>query len=261
MEHKYHKELYYGSIWVRLQESLVLLCLAAPLSINRFNKFLIAASMYLGSPSNMDVNRPHSAQPIIDECISWAGIKVKHDGFIPRYEKIKVIAKHLLDNKLILRVCLARPGDQTTPEKMNCGDCNKCYRTIMQLVQAGIDPRVCGLHIDETTFRKIKENFIAKGLDIYGRNSQKIIPDKIEFDLYGSREFYEWLRDFKPPKGRDVWSYRDFYDSLPYPVAKGVDEIYKMFDIDIHNGNPVLPKERVKKIKQGENNKITLKEK
>jgi len=249
IEHHFHKELYYGSLWVRLQESLIILGLAAPLSINRFDKLLIAASTYKEDSAYTDVNRPQSARPEIDERISWADLKVTHDGFIPRIGKTKILAKHLRDNELTFRVCLARPGDQTTPEKMNCNNCSKCYRTIMQLTQSETDPNNCGFIVDESTFTKIKEYYINHGLDIFGIHSQKEIPDIIEYDLYGSREFFMWLRDFHKPHERDVWCYRELYDSLPYPLAKILNEIYKKLKINIHFGNPHLSQQRVIKLK------------
>ena len=247
--HYFHRELYYGSLWVRLQESLVLLCLAAPISINRFDRLLIAASMYEGSPSNLDVYKPHSARPEVDEVISWAGLRVKHDGFIPRYQKVKYLVDYLKKENITFRVCLARPGNQNTPDKMNCNNCSKCYRTIMQLAQAGYDPNNCGFKVDETTFTNIKEHYMKYGLDVYGENSKKIIPEIIEQDIHGSKAFFEWLKDYNPPEGINLWPYRDLYFFLPFHLAKILNEIYDIFELDIHEGNPVLPNKIVKRIK------------
>ena len=249
IEHRFSKELYYGSLWVRLQESLVILCLTAPLSIKRFNRLIIAASMYKGSPANTDINRPHSAKPEIDENITWADIKVKHDGFIPRYQKTSKIAEYLKKNDLHLRVCLARPSNQNTPEKMNCNNCSKCYRTIMQLTQAGYDPNKTNFIVDENTFTKIREYYTTHGLDVYGNNSKSIIPEKIEEDIHGSRAFFEWLKNYTPQKGRNLWPYRDIYYSLPWSLAKVLNKVYKMAGINIHNAIPVLPDNIVKRLK------------
>jgi hypothetical protein len=252
IEHRFHKELYYGSLWVRLQHSLVMLCLAAPLSINRFDKFLIAASNYMDSPETIISTRPHSQRPETDEKIGWAGLKVKHDGYIPRYQKVPVISEYQKSNDVILRVCLARPGDQTTPEKMNCNNCRKCYRTIMQLVQADSDPENYGFEVTDITFEKIKEHYLDRGhLDVYGKNAKKILPDIIEYDYRGSRKFFEWLREFESSNGEEnTWHYRDIYDFLPYPLAKVLNEIYRMLGIKIHRGNPHLPQDKVYQLEE-----------
>ncbi len=249
IEHAFHRELYYGSLWVRLQESLVLLCLAAPLSMKRFDKLLIAASMSPGSPSNSDINRPHSARAEIDEVISWAGLSVRHDGFIQRYRKTRYLSDFMKDNKIQLRVCLARPGNQNKSDKLNCNNCSKCYRTIMQLSQAGSNPDDCGFELDDTTFKKIRDHYEANGLDIYAKNSKEIIPEIIEHDFYGSREFFEWLRVFTPGEPVNLWPYRDLYFSLPYPAAKLLDKIYQKLDVRIHDGNPVLPPSILERLK------------
>jgi hypothetical protein len=72
-----------------------------------------------------------------------------------------------------------------------------------------------------------------------------MIPEVIEYDLYGSRSYFEWLREFKSSK-KDVWFYRDIYDFLPYLLAKGIDEVYRILDIDIHEPpTPKLPQNKI----------------
>jgi hypothetical protein len=252
IEHRYSEELFHGSLWVRLQHSLVLLSLAAPLSVNRFDNLLIAASLWPRARYTLDPNRPHAARPEADEKISWANLRFRHDGYIPRNKKIKVIGEHIKSNELTLRACLARPGDQTTSEKMNCNNCSKCHRTIMQLVQFQHDPEELGFSVDDSTFNKIREYYSRHGLDSFGINSQALLPENFEHNFYGSRCFFEWLKNFKltdKDLAPDIWVYRGIYDSLPYPLAKIVNVIYKKFDINIHFGNPILPQEKVNILK------------
>jgi hypothetical protein len=92
----------------------------------------------------------------------------------------------------------------------------------------------------------MKSYYIHKKELLYSDvNTQKMIPDVIEFDLYGSRDYFIWLRDFKSSK-KDVWIYRDIYDYLPYLLAKGVDEVYKLLKIDIHEPpTPKLPQYKI----------------
>ena len=77
-------------------------------------------------------------------------------------------------------------------------------------------------------------------------NTQNLIPEVIEYDLFGSKDYFDWLREFKSSEGRDVWIYRDLFDFLPYSLAKVLNEVYKILKIDIHNDpTPTLPKYKI----------------
>jgi hypothetical protein len=247
IEHRYSQELFYGSLWVRLQHSLVLLSLAAPLSVNRFDSLLIAASEWPTGPETLDPNRPHAARPEADEKISWANLSVKHDGYIEKYRKIRAIVDYFKNENLVLRVCLNR---KDAPRSMNCNICDKCSRTITQIIQAGVDPNKYGFKVhDSSPFDRYKKYIVNHGLDCYSLNSQKILPESIDFDLYGSKKFFEWLRGFQLPEKEQELFYRDVYIHLPFPVAKVLNEIYKILGINIHFGNPNLSQERVEEIR------------
>jgi hypothetical protein len=236
IEHDLYKELYYGSLWVRLQHSPVLLSLTAPLSIKRFDQLLIAATRYPQHPRAHNVYHPHSQAPETDEQIGWADLRVKHDGYIPRYKKIRTIAEYLKKDRLTLRVCLDR---RKAPNTLNCNDCSKCIKTIAQLVQAETDPNICGLKVDRSTYGKMKSFFIHHSWSTPDTNTQKLIPDKIKYDLHGSKEFFEWFRDFKP-KEKNVWAYRRIYHMLPYKLARVLDKFYSVAGINIHEHSPHL---------------------
>ena len=245
IEHDFNKKLLYGTLWERLQHSLVLLSLSAPLSINRFDRFLIAASFHPDHPKTIDKNRPHSHRPEIDENIAWSSLRVKHDGYIPRFEKTRAIAEYLEKSDLSLRVCLKRSEESV---QLNCSSCGKCYRTIMSLVQEEINPNICGFNVDNSTFKNMKDSFIHGGkLTPPDNNTQMLIPDVIEYDFYGSKEFFEWFKKFRP-REKNVWLYRDIYYKLPYNVSKILDEFYKIMNIDIHEHNPILLDKHIKEI-------------
>jgi hypothetical protein len=244
IEHRFHKELFYGSFWVRLQHSLVLLSLTAPLSVKRFDRLLIAASSWPESTETFDRFNPYPQIPEIDDKISWANLKVKHDGYIERYKKTKAIAQFSKKDDLELRVCLNRRESATS---LNCNNCPKCFMTIAQLVQAEADPNKFGFKIDNSTWDVMKSYIIQLKELVYSEyNTQELIPDVIEYDLYGGKEYLEWLRDFKSTKKKKVWLYRDIYDFLPYPFAKVLNEIYKMLKINIHgDATPFLPQKKI----------------
>jgi hypothetical protein len=248
IEHEFHKELFHGSFWVRLQHSFVMLPLTAPLSVNRFDQLLIAASGWSESKERKQRDPKYMYNPYpqvaeTDEKIAWASLNVKHDGYIERYKKTRIIAEYFKNEGVMLRVCLNR---NDAPNSFNCNHCEKCYRTIAQLVQAEVDPNNFGFMVDDSIWDDMKSYYIhKKELQHSDANTQKMIPDVVEFDLYGSKKYFEWLRNFKSSK-KDVWIYRDIYDFLPYSLAKVVNEIYRIFKIDIHEDpTPTLPQHKI----------------
>jgi hypothetical protein len=252
IEHRYYKELLYGTFWERLQISLVLLGLAAPLSVKRFNKLLIAASAWPTSIETLATHRPYATRPESDEKIAWADLKVKHDGYIEKYKKVRALAEYTKNDPVLLRVCLNR---KDAPRTLNCSQCEKCCRTITQLIQAKMDPNLYGFKVtDNTQFKKFKKIIQKSGLNSIALNSHNIIPEKIDFDLYGSKEYFEWLRGFNVPEKNHELFFRDIYNMLPFPLAKAMNEIYRIFRINIHFGNPNLPMKTIKKLEPVKNN-------
>jgi len=238
--HRYHKELFYGSFWVRLQHSFVLLPMTAPLSVNRFDRLLIAAS---GWSDDIQPYNPYIQTAETDEKISWANLSVKHDSYIERYKKTREIAKRFTEG-VKLRVCLNR---KDAPNNLNCCQCEKCYRTIMQLAQSRVDPNKYGFKVDESTWENMRRYHSHKNeLTWSDLNTQKLIPPVIDYDACGSKEFFEWLRGFCPTGKRDVWKYRDLYHYMPYQLAKILNEFYRLDGIQIHEATPDLPEYKVR---------------
>jgi hypothetical protein len=245
IEHDFYKELAYGSLWVKLQHSLILLSLAAPLSVKRFDQLLISSAHHPQHTWTLDTYRPDALEPETDEKISWSTLNVKQTGYIPRYQKTKVIADYLKNENLILRVCLER---ERSPKELNCSNCKKCFRTIAQLVQFEIDPNQIGFKVDESTFEKMRTQYAPYEVDTYVSDIKNMIPENIEFDLYGSKDFFTWFRGSTGRVEKDVWLYRDVYVSLPYPIAKVLDKLYRIVGINIHEHSPVMPEKRLSKL-------------
>jgi hypothetical protein len=235
INHDFHKILQNGSVRAMIQHSLILLPLVAPLSITRFNKLLIASS----GEQSFNYESPWGSTPRIDEIITWADLRVSHDGNIPRANKIAGEMKEfLLENQLLLRVCLRK----LEKNQLNDSSCEKCLRTIASLVLAGIDPNVCGFNVDNSTFRLMKEmltntrvtnDLVSEWLPI-----QKLIPARIDFDIYGSKEFYEWFRGFEFTLKDRVGLLRDLYYNLPYEVAKNLDMVYRKAGVKVQEASP-----------------------
>jgi len=144
----------------------------------------------------------------------------------------------------MLRVCLNR---KDAPDSLNCNLCDKCFRTIAQLVQSEVDPNKFGFKVDYSTWDNMKSFYThKKGLFYSDLNTQSVIPEIIEYDLFGSKDYFEWFKEYKSSESMDMWYYRDLYDFLPYPLAKVLDKVYRILKIDIHKDpTPTLPKYKI----------------
>lgn len=230
IDHQYHKALCSGMFRMKLIHSLTTIPLLAPFSIDRFNECIFAASIYPGFP--YDIWRIGSI-PSTDEKIVWADLKTKHDGFIPRIEKVKTITDYIKNNKeLTLKVCF-KP-------KLNCSSCSKCYRTIISLLLYGVDPNACGFKVDEKTFENMKKHFKkppqnAIVIPHFLKPMQTCIGEENLDIIPGSADFLKWYKniDFDAVT-KTTWKYRKIYDKLPYPIASGYDLALKKLGINIH---------------------------
>jgi len=102
----------------------------------------------------------------------------------------------LENNNFPLRVCYSQF------RSFNCNQCEKCRRTITALTLEGIDPNEHGFNIDGNFFGKLKaditQGHVIKDLTdfLLWRDIQMHVPKKIDHDLYNSKVFFEWFRDF-----------------------------------------------------------------
>ncbi|HEY49462.1 MAG TPA: hypothetical protein G4O13_05390 [Dehalococcoidia bacterium] len=184
----------FGIEWIEhIAGDLVLLGVCAPITAPRaIGTVLIAAS------HTADDKESSAARPFIDEKVSWAGVRVVHDGYeLRRQQKLGYICQTGDMGYLSkLRVC------RESVVRENCGKCEKCFRTIVGLTVEGVDPNNCNFSVDRRTFAHIKDCFIKgkTALDESRRfeweGIQKLLPEHIDTDIHGSREFLEWFREF-----------------------------------------------------------------
>ena len=184
----------FGTGWfVGVAFGLFMLGLCAPVTAVRQIKTILIASSY-----TKDYKGSSGSHPLIDNHVSWAGVKVIHDGFeLSRQQKLNYLCKEQNAGYLShLRVCW------DSALKTNCGDCEKCMRTIVGLVIEGIDPNNCNFHVGRKTLPLIRDCFrkgriaLSESQNFMWRDLQKHIPDQINDDIYGSREFLEWLKEY-----------------------------------------------------------------
>lgn len=141
--------LFYGW-WGHIQHGQGLLGLLAPLS-----HVMGASTCYIAGGSFMDA---WGSTGLGDQTLAWASTRCVHDAEgMTRQAKAGMMARRAkeLGRKIAVRICYSG----LRPEG-NCGRCEKCYRTILNFVLEGADPRDFGLPMDSTTYEGVFDKLL-----------------------------------------------------------------------------------------------------
>jgi hypothetical protein len=143
----------YHDWWGKVQHGGALIGTLAPL-----NHALRATTNIISSSYNIPMTWGSTKEA--DELLRWAGVSCVHDAAeISRQHKAKYLVEWRrstgIDVKL--RVCYSKIEPHG-----NCGRCEKCYRTIMNLVLCGADPREYGLPMDAGTYGNLTRLMLSK---------------------------------------------------------------------------------------------------
>lgn len=170
-----------GGWWGKVQHGLSLTCSAAPLAyVLGYGNLSIAAT------HNVNFRVFWGSMPEIDQNTYWADTLIHHDSFdLSRFDKVELIVKNatLLPYNLNLRVCYSEFNNG-----LNCGQCEKCYRTMLAIAICGDDPNKYGFNVGSDLYEKI-ENLVAKGFATKGirhaweENYKKLIESKSVFQF------------------------------------------------------------------------------
>jgi hypothetical protein len=220
--HDFHRILRGSPLWDSLQLPLVLLGLPAPLSIGRFNRLLMAADSSPPADSRareLSYKHPYASQPWINEKFAWADLRVILDAYVDRFSKTSLVKEYLKKHEYRLRVCNDPPLD-----RLNCSTCEKCSRTIVPLILERVDPNNCGFEVNRSTFESMRSNLEKKKFETWRevrwKKAQNLIPYEMETDLWGSRDFFMWLRNLDIDSVRKKRNlHKDLFNLLPYHLA------------------------------------------
>ena len=120
-----------------------------------------------GSTITWEYNFPACANPFIDDNLHFAGMRIKHDLFdMHRLSKCDYIARTCKEEGLekpYIRVC----EEKTVT---NCCKCQKCIRTILELVVVGENPQEYGFNCDVDKVLQKTRNF----MDEHGTGSTTV---------------------------------------------------------------------------------------
>ena len=231
----YGRHIRYETWWTGINLSLIHTGLCAPLTTEKI-KYLMVSSSASG-----EIPLPYGCDPRIDNNISWADVKVIHEGYeYNRQQKIKYIKKRFIINNNIYPVFSVCNYTPTISSDLNCNKCEKCSRTITGLVLEDIDPNKCGFNIDANYFEYVKERIIKKKFAndewiVYHWNLiRNSIPEGKEVYLYNSKEFFEWFKNYDLSGNIKKTSFSGilnssvlyFYSKLPKNFRQSILEAY-----------------------------------
>jgi len=182
--------------WGGVGYALITLGLCAPLTIEKIGKIFLASTPTSDVFEGGNFLRVHN--------FSWADINIVYDGEnMERQEKIFKILN--TDSQFLnhLRCCY---GSDYTIESKNCGYCEKCMRTIVGLILAGIDPNECNFEIKNNMLSFIKQMYISNlnkflfeskhDWQIIQKNISARIKNEKLNSKYSSEKFFKWLESF-----------------------------------------------------------------
>jgi hypothetical protein len=139
--------------------------------------------------SSFDIPNLHrvASHPMLDPFYSSQRMRIRHDGAaISRFEKTRVLSGWDLGLQYI-RVCNAT--DQYGPDQLNCGNCEKCIRTMLSLLALGA--------LDKTRVfpkRELTADLIREKANLHRKNF-RFWPELIApMEKIGRRDLAEAIR-------------------------------------------------------------------
>lgn len=190
-----HYRRYYGGSWYsHVGHGIGLLSLCAPLAYATGIGTLRIASTV---PEEYGIS--WGSHPNIDENVGWTGTETAHDGIeLERQEKVERIAEYVRetgDDDFTIRTCLYDEAGG------NCNACEKCYRTMLGLRMAGLDPNEFGYDYSHDILPDIVAGFenaewvLVEDKPFYWREIRSRLPEDDSDEPPEVRSFYEWLRN------------------------------------------------------------------
>ncbi|MFC4552524.1 MULTISPECIES: hypothetical protein [Halorussus] len=145
-----HFGRHYDDNWITsVHHGLGLLGACAPLSVTEgFDTLYIAATHSEG------FEYAWGSHPATDDEVAWADTTVEHDAYeLTRQQKLYRIADYVRVEApdLELRTC--------SLDSENCGECEKCVRTEVGLLLAGLDPVDHGYPFEGKTLERARDHF------------------------------------------------------------------------------------------------------
>lgn len=165
--------------WAAVSHNIAMNSLMAPFAYLRKIKTHFIASSY----SESQKLRPCCNYSFINNPICFGSCNVEQtDPMLTRDDKINKIKQYYSENKkgFHLYVC-HHPVDGD-----NCSSCEKCYRTIMSLIEKRLNPNHFGFTVDKKTIRSMRRFLFTTN----------VIPEywkKMQNDFIENRDFWRTI--------------------------------------------------------------------
>lgn len=142
--------------WHGFQHGIGLIGHAAPLAyLNGYKKVYIASSYSIREKGTVTC----ASDPTIDNYVKFCKAEIVHDQYeFSRQKKVERICNYIAQTnvEIPLHVCWESKGGK------NCCRCEKCYRTIAEIIAENGDPTKFNFYLDSNFFSAMKKDIYTK---------------------------------------------------------------------------------------------------
>jgi len=140
--------------------------------------------VFIASSYDIPNLHPCGSHPLLDPEYSSYNMRIRHRDYeLARLEKIKIVSDWnvALQN---FRVCLAN-----TPDRLNCGCCEKCVRTMTELTALGLLHKTDAFVEDEITWEHISQfDITIRGRPPFYKHTVPLLKEQGRDDLANAIE-------------------------------------------------------------------------
>ena len=185
---------------------LTLLGMCAPVTVReRLGTLLMASTFPMETLATLDRVGP------VEESLAWGDLAIARDTKnLSRQQKIRnVLVPYRKGNEgqIPLRVCHPIHFDKYRQLRqrgvLNCGECQKCCRTILGLVLDGVDPQTCGFERGTFSAERLRQQLLDRSVRFTGsafefwNDIKQHVHDRpaqaAELNLWNCNGFFDWL--------------------------------------------------------------------
>ncbi|MBO4723687.1 MAG: hypothetical protein J5629_12290 [Muribaculaceae bacterium] len=181
------------SYWYGFLHSMAFLSIATPLAWAKGISNIMIASSFTKGRANV-----HCGSYITTDSEYKFGTNGKtiHDGFeLNRQEKVKILVDYqrVTNKPYIIQACSFNDH--------NCCECEKCFRTIIELVAENADPRDFGFEI-EGSIKEHWKRIVFRDVGLWGISKENYYYNlsklrmKENHDNINDKEFVDWFLNF-----------------------------------------------------------------
>ena len=201
--------------WYGFLHPMAFLSISAPLAwIKGYSTLMIASSF---TKDRTDVHCGSFITTDSEFKFATNGTTI-HDGFeLNRQDKVALLVDYQRESKKPYAIQACSFNDH------NCCKCEKCFRTVVELVAENADPRDFGFNIDGPIFEHWK-TIVYRDVALWGVGKENYYYHfarkrmRENYDNIQDREFVDWFLnvDFDKEKKTGIWRYyrKNFFSIL-----------------------------------------------